>query len=246
MLKFIQKIFFWILLFSYQILPQSFGFGCLGFVGGFGGYVYQSYDAAGLNKYITGFNMETYETMGVLNSFDNSTGFRVGLNLFRATFNNNIVLTAKGYYQALYKTNTSRIENENNYNYTLDLDIRNWSLGFDVGWEFTEIISWKILDGSLNFNNVTLTQTSDLPGESDVNKYKSDSGVLGYSLGTGIIVAVLKDYVSIEGIVGYSQIVIENVFNDSGTPFLNSNYNEKFIDSGGFSAVIQLNVGFPL
>jgi hypothetical protein len=190
--------------------------------------------------------METYETMGVLNSFDNSTGFRVGLNLFRATFNNNIVLTAKGYYQALYKTNTSRIENENNYNYTLDLDIRNWSLGFDVGWEFTEIISWKILDGSLNFNNVTLTQTSDLPGESDVNKYKSDSGVLGYSLGTGIIVAVLKDYVSIEGIVGYSQIVIENVFNDSGTPFLNSNYNEKFIDSGGFSAVIQLNVGFPL
>ena len=70
--------------------------------------------------------------------------------------------------------------------------------------------------------------------------------LLAIQLGTGIIVAINKDYVSIEGLAGYTQIVIDNVYNDNGEPFLNSNYKEKFIDSGGFSAVIQLNVGFPL
>jgi hypothetical protein len=233
---------------------QTFGFGCLGFVGGYGGFVYQSYDAAGLNQFITTFNIETYETIGVLKSFDNSTGFRVGINFFRATFKNNIILTAKGFYQSLYKTNTARIENENNYNYTLDLGLKNWSIGFDVGWQFTKVVSWKIIDGSLNFNNVTLTETTDLPGETYVNKYKSDSGVIGYSIGTGVIVFVIKDYISIEGLAGYTYLVVDNVYNENGTPFLNPVQipeqaiwtESKFIESGGFTAVIQLNVGFPL
>jgi hypothetical protein len=127
----------------------------------------------------------------------------------------------------------------------MDLTFKSWSLGFDVGWEFTNLISWKIVDGSLNFNYVTLTQTTDLPGESDVKKYNSNSGVVGYSVGTGVIVAI-SNYASIEGLIGYSQIVIDNVYNNNGEPFLNSNYKEKFIDSGGFSTVIQLNVGFPI
>lgn len=246
MLKYLKIFFLWINISSIAE-PQTFGFGCLGFVGGYGGFVYQSYDADGLNQFITKFNIDTYETIGVLKSFDNSTGFRIGINFFRATFKNNIILTAKGYYQSLNKTNTTKIENENTYYYTLDLDSRNWSLGFDVGWEFTKVVSWKILDGSLNFNNVTLTQTTDLPGApTDIKKYKSDSGVIGYSIGTGVIVAIIKDYISVEGLAGYTQIVIDNVYNDNGEPFLGANYNEKFIDSGGFSAVIQLNVGFPL
>ena len=124
-------------------------------------------------------------------------------------------------------------------------------MGFDVGWQFTKVVSWKILDGSLNFNNVTLTETTDLPGETYVNKYKSDSGVIGYSIGTGIIVAIIKDYVSIEGLVGYTHLVIDDVYDEAGTKFLNPyitqlNGANKFIESGGFTAVIQLNVGFPL
>ena len=219
MLKYF-KIFFIIISISAFAEAQTFGFGCLGFVGGYGGFVYQSYDADGLNQFIWKFNIDTYETIGVLKSFDNSTGFRVGINFFRATFKNNIILTAKGYYQSLNKTNTAKIENENTYYYALDLDSRNWSLGFDVGWEFTKVVSWKILDGSLNFNNVTLTQTTDLPGETIVNKYESDTGVFGYSIGTGIIVAIIKDYISVEGLAGYTYLVIDDVYKENDEPFL--------------------------
>lgn len=129
--------------------------------------------------------------------------------------------------------------------------MNNWSLGIDVGWEITKIISWKILDASVNFNYVTLTETTDLSGETIVQEYKSNSGVFGYSIGTGIIVAILKDYISVEGLVGYTYLSIDNVYNENGVPFLNqitttSNSYSSFIDAGGFTAVIQLNLGFPL
>jgi len=137
----------------------------------------------------------------------------------------------------------------------VDLDARNWSLGFDVGWEFTKVISWKILDGSLNFNNFTLTETTDLVGApTNLKKYKSNAGVFGYSIGTGVILAIIKDYLSVEGLAGYTYLVIDNVYDENGTPFLNPVQipeqaiwtDSNFIDSGGFTAVIQLNVGFPL
>jgi hypothetical protein len=239
------KIIFVIILFTSVLKAQTFGFGCLGFVGGYGGYSYQNYNAAGLNEYIRYWNALEF-VHSPLDEFSSASGYRVGLNLFRATFENGIIVTAKGFYQYVNEKNKATVGGSTNTdNHTMELTFKSWSLGFDVGWQFTKVISWKILDGSLNFNNVTLTQTTDLPGESDVNKYKSDSGVLGYSLGTGIIVAI-NQYVSIEGLAGYTYIVIDNVYSDNSEPFLNTNYKDKFIDSGGFSTVIQLNVGFPL
>ena len=50
-------------------------------------------------------------------------------------------------------------------------------------------------------------------------------------------------------------LVIDNVYNENGSAFLSRNsvrylhsavLSNKFIESGGFTAVIQLNVGFPL
>ena len=224
---------------------QTFGFGCLGFVGGYGGFTYQQYNAAGLNEYIL-FENQLENTVYPMDEFTSATGYRVGLNFFRATFESGIIVTAKGFYQYLSKKNKGTVGvGVNDDNYSMDLTFKNWSLGFDIGWEFTKIVSWKILDGSLNFNNVTLTQTIDLPGETIVNKYKSDSGVLGYSVGTGIIVAIIKDYISIEGLAGYKYLVIDNVNDENGVPLQNPR-SLNFMDSGGFTAVIQLNVGFPL
>lgn len=225
---------------------QTFGFGCLGFVGGYGGYSYQNYNPAGLNDYIEYWNSLEF-VHSPLDKFSSADGYRLGLNFFRATFENKIIITAKGFYQYLNEKNKATVGGSTKSdNHTVDLTLKSWSLGFDVGWEFTQMVSWKILDGSLNFNNVTLTQTTDLPGESDVKKYESDSGVIGYSVGTGIIVAIIKDYISVEALAGFTQIVIDNVYNDDGESFLNSSYKEKFIESGGFSTVIQLNVGFPI
>jgi hypothetical protein len=249
------KIIFIIILFTSLLKAQTFGFGCLGFVGGYGGFTYQKYNAAGLNNYIR-FKNQFENTIAPVDEFNSATGYRVGLNFFRATFENGIIVTAKGYYQYLSEKNKGTVGvGVDNDNYSLDLTFKNWSLGFDVGWQFTNVVSWKILDGSLNFNNATLTETTDLPGETIVNKYKSDSGVLGYSIGTGLIVAIIKDYVSIEGLVGYTFLKIDELKNDDGTQFMSdivspaiypAHQSEKFIESGGFSAVIQLNVGFPL
>lgn len=234
---------------------QTFGFGCLGFVGGYGGFTYQQYNAEGFNDYIEQFNQAEFVNSPI-DEFSFATGYRVGLNFFRATFQNGIILTAKGFYQSLDKTNKGGVGITGaTDNYTLDLDLRSFSLGFDVGWEFTKILSWKILDGSLNFNNISLTQTTDLPGSTSVYKYESESGLIGYSIGTGIIFSIIKDYISIEGLAGYTHLSVDNLYDDSGTPFLNpptefistvDTTEKKFIESGGFAAVIQLNVGFPL
>lgn len=253
MLKYFKVILIFINLLSFAE-AQTFGFGCLGFVGGYAGFSYQEFKSTGLNEYIN-YTNQLENTIEPVNEFSSATGYRVGLNLFRATFESGIILTAKGFYQYLSKKNIGTVGiNVNDENYSMDLTFKNWSFGFDVGWEFTKVISWKVLDGSLNFNNVILIQTTDLPGETIVNKYKSDSGVFGYSIGTGIIVSVIKDYVSIEGLAGYTYVVIDNVYDENGTPLLNPVQipeqavwtENKFIESGGFSAVIQLNVGFPL
>lgn len=254
MLKYF-KIFLIISSIAFVTKAQTFGFGCLGFVGGYGGFTYQKYDAAGLNDYIR-FSNQFENTVDPVDEFSSATGYRVGLNLFRATFENGIIVTAKGFYQYLNKKNKGTVGvGVSDNNYSMDLTFKNWSLGFDVGWEFTKVVSWKILDGSLNFNNVTLTQTTDLPGETIVNKYKSDSGVIGYSIGTGVIVAIIKDYISIEGLAGYTFLEIDDLTNEQGIQFfgdvvLPAIYpnitSSKLIESGGFTAVIQLNVGFPL
>ena len=164
MLKYL-KIFFLLISISSLAEAQTFGFGCLGFVGGYGGYSYQDYNAAGLNEYIKYWNSLEF-VHSPLDEFSSASGYRVGLNLFRATFENGIIVTAKGFYQYLSKENKAGVGvGASDDNYSMDLTFNNWSLGFDVGWQFTKVVSWKIIDGSLNFNNVTLTQTTDLPGE---------------------------------------------------------------------------------
>jgi hypothetical protein len=134
--------------------------------------------------------------------------------------------------------------------YSLDIDMRNWAVGIDVGWEFTNLVSWKIIEGAIHFNNVKLTETTDTPTEALISKFENDGSNIGYSIGTGIIVAIIKDYISIEGLAGYTQMTIDDLYNDQGTAFLNplqnSTIDQKFIESGGFTAVVQVNVGFPI
>ncbi|MEE9450741.1 MAG: hypothetical protein V3V72_11870 [Ignavibacteriaceae bacterium] len=254
-----KKLFYSILvtfflLFGTNIHSQTFGFGCLGFVGGYGGFTYQQYDAAGLNGYVNLFNLLSNPDQQ-LSEFKYATGYRVGLNFFRATFQGGFIFTAKGYYQSLGKKNNASFQtDEGQVNAACDLDLKNWAIGFDVGIDITKHFSWKILDGAVHFNNVTLTETKNFPGVSQVEKYKNEAGEIGYSVGTGVIIAIIKDYISIEGLAGYTFITIDELWNEDGVPFTNwvipANIapppDNKFIESGGFTAVIQLNIGFPL
>jgi hypothetical protein len=241
---------FCVISFNAKVFSQTLGFGCLGFVGGYGGIVYQKYNAEGLNNFVKYFN-ETETLNGPMEEFYGAVGYRVGINFFRATLESGIIFSAKGYYQSLSRSReasgTLADGSNGSANYTSELDLKNWGIGFDVGYSFSSYFSWKIVDGAINFNNVTLTNTVDSPGNSDVTKYKSDSGVIGYTVGTGIIVSIVKDYVSLEGLAGYTHLQIEDLQTDDGSSFMESvPGNGNFIEAGGFTALLQVNVGFPL
>jgi len=241
-----------VVLFNTRINSQTFGFGCLGFFGGYGGVAYQSYNAEGLNQFVNYFNEMNSGTLNdPLQDYKGAFGYRVGVNFFRATWESGFILTAKGYYQSLSRTRkTSETSANVNTNYAFELDLKNWALGVDFGYAITSFLSWKIVDGSINFNNVSLTNTINSPEGTDVSRYKSEPGVLGYSVGTGLIFFIIPDYISLEGFAGYTGLTVEKLKYEEGNRYLlralEEEDNINFIEAGGFTGVIQLNVGFPL
>jgi hypothetical protein len=241
-----------VIFYDVDLRAQSFGFGCLGLVGGYAGYSYQVYKPTGLNTYIQTFNLVRKDSLkGPMQNFGKSSGYRVGINFFRADLKG-LILTAKGFYQYLGEENDANIVSPygNTYNTSFDFNLRSWGIGFDLGTSLTYSLSWKVIDASLLFNSAQLTNTNNYPnGETDVNTYKTDKQVLGYTVGTGFILAIIGHYVSLEGFAGYTYLKIDMVKKDDGTYLtVNESSNtemKNFIDKGGFNAVLQINVGFP-
>jgi hypothetical protein len=235
-----------------NLKAQSFGFGCLGLVGGYIGYTYQVYKPTGLNTYVQTFNLIRKDSLkSSMNSFGKSSGYRVGINFFRADLRG-FILTAKGFYQDLGEENDATVvsaSGTSNVNYNFNL--KSWGIGFDLGTSLTYSLSWKVLDASLLFNSAQFTNTTNYPGAiTNVNTYKTDKQILGYTVGTGFILAVIGNYVSLEGFIGYTFLRIDMVKQDNGS-FLTVNESsasdmKNFVDAGGFNGVIQLNIGFPL
>ncbi len=251
MLKLYQKIFILVLIFTYQILPQSFGFGCLGFVDGYGGYSYQQYKPDGLNRYVANFNLNYSEYIdNSMSNFGKATGYRVGVNVFRAKFTR-LFITAKCYYQQLHEENSALVyQTAVGIDYKYDIKLKSWGLGADVGIPITDFLSWKIIDGSILLNSARFTETINSSQGTLVNKFDNDKTEIGYSIGTGFIFEIVKDYINLEGAASYSELTIDKMKRDDGSEYLystdNKIYPEKFIESGGFNAVLQLNLGFPL
>jgi len=106
--------------FNTNINSQTFGFGCLGFFGGYGGVAYQSYKADGLNQFVKYFNERNPSTLDdPLQEYYGAVGYRVGVNFFRATWESGFILTAKGFYQSLSRTReASETSVDGNTNHT--------------------------------------------------------------------------------------------------------------------------------
>ena len=252
MLKFFLRT--WVisaLFFGALVNAQTFGFGCLGFVGGFGGYSYQKYKADGLNNYVAEFNQTNEDSLdSPMSNFGVAAGYRVGINFFRAHFTG-FILTSKGFYQSLVESKDARMNSSfgaSNASYKVRLNT--WGVGIDVGTSISGAVSWKVIDAALLFNKATFTNTKNMPGSfTDIKEYKSNSK-LGYSIGTGFILQLIDEYISIEGLAAYTVFSIDELQLSDGTKLtVNENSSKtmnNFIDSGGFNAVIQLNVGFPL
>lgn len=231
---------------------QSFGFGCLGFVGGYGGYSYQRYQPTGLNNYIETYNLIHQDSLSdPMSNFGSAKGFRVGLNFFRANIEG-LIVTAKGFYQSLQETHSANMTSDIGItNSSFETQIKNWGIGVDVGTSLTSAISWKVVDAALLFNSATFTRTTNYPGAiTEVGKYKTDGSVLGYSVGTGFILNLIDEYVTLEGVAAFTVIKIDELQKEDGTQLtVSENSNEimhNFIEAGGFNAVLQLNVGIPL
>lgn len=250
MLKFLLKIVLLLIsLNSYsELKAQSIGFGCFGFVSGFGGYSYQSIEPGYLKYYSADLGpINTSVPAPNIEQFNNLKGFRFGLNFFRVAFSG-IFLSTKGYYQILSEKKNINIS-DSNPDFEYDLDFKTWGLGIDVGIPITTFLSWKVLDGELMFNSARFKRTINEAGSTSVKRFNNDSPDLGYSIGTGFIVYLVERYISLEGTAGYTIMKIEKMQDDDGNNFLdntdtgNENY---FVRAGGFKALLQINIGFPL
>ena len=245
----IKYFFATILLFlvTSSIQAQTFGFGCLGLSGFYAGISQETYDANGINDFLYPVILHTNDLNQSANTikFEKGTGYRIGANLFRAKFDK-IFITAKGYYQFL-KEEHSETELSNGSTITTNhkLSLNHWGVGVDFGVNLFWIIDWKVLEGNVTFfsGDFTSEYSRDEVFLNDT-KYNLDKTQIGYYVGSGLILHLVPDYLSIEGTVGFSFMKIESLKR------INSFGNESFINNaipgGGFSATIQLNVGFPL
>jgi len=215
------------------INAQSSGFGFSGFFAGYSqdGYVFQQNSPDQIN-------------------FNKATGYRIGANIFRAQFGD-LFITAKGYYQFLRELNSINSPNElmpagsTQENYQLKMN--HWGVGIDIGIHLFWIFDWKIVEGNLTFFNSDFTQEEIVNNASQgVNSFNSGKNDKGYFLGSGLIIQIIPDYVSIEGTVGYNIIKFDWIMNNStvNNPSLLS--NSTVTEKGGLSTTVQLNVGFPL
>ena len=106
----------------------------MGFVGGYGEYSYQKFDAEGLNNYVNAFN-DSYKgsLSSPMRNFGTETGYRVGINFFRANIKS-FILTTKGFYEYLTEKNSATINStDGNSDAIFELDLKNYGIGVDLG-----------------------------------------------------------------------------------------------------------------
>lgn len=240
-------IIIFIVLSFISVQAQSFGFGCLGLVGGYGGFTYQQYQPGLLKDYVIEFNTLKSKQ---LDDFGKADGYRFGVNFFRARFSG-FFLTAKGFYQQLEESHDAqKISRTGLEDFNYELKLKSFGVGLDIGIPIHNRLLWKIVDGAVLVNTVRMTETVNRFMGTNVRKFDNEKTEIGYSVGSGLVLDILKNYVSIEGIIGYSFFQINRMISEDKIKFedllSNPEENKPFIKSGGFSATVQLNVGFPL
>ena len=132
----LASVFF--LIFAESIQAQSFGFGCLGLSGFYGGYTQQQYVAEGIDDYVQLNNSGTQIDPSI--KFKEGTGFRIGANLFRAQWDP-VFITLKGFYQFMKEGHHTN-GNINDVNSDIpsgvlkkdyQLTMNYWGVGLDFG-----------------------------------------------------------------------------------------------------------------
>ncbi len=224
---------------------QTCGFGCLGLSGVYGGYTNQNYDASNLTEYL----ISNYSNNVDVPKFGNGGGVKFGSNIFRAKFDG-FFISAKGFYQFLEEGYNIEINDGSLEKEKYQLETNYFGFALDFGVDVIDLLSFKLVEGGITFHDSELRVTSTFVDNSVQDatlKYTNDKLSFGFYAGSGFILHVVQDYVSIEGTAFYSFYKLNNLSRESNTN--NLVYllpdDQNTISSGGFGASIQLNVGFP-
>lgn len=231
---------------STQLNAQSFGFGCLGLGGINGGYSITKYNAEGLNDYLV--RQGYFDSPGVEDKFfKEGKGFRIGANIFNVHISKS-VLTLKALYQFSREDVTlnrefNRLKSISNFELKMDY----WAVGIDFRVPITSFIDWKVFDGGITFFKTRLKDEIVYQNQSKEEIiYELPKVNLGYYAGAGFVIVIVPGYFSIEATGIYNQISIENLQNKSSNAFIPENSDKNFVESGGFTGVVQINLGLPL
>ena len=237
--KYLFILFF---LFSGLISAQSCGFGCLGLSGVYGGYSVEKYKLEGLNNELNSQLAALGNDEGVF-KFNEMRGIRFGANIFRAKFSN-FFITAKGFYQFLKNTQSTDAKNSAGKKLMeSELSLNHWGFGIDLGFPLLSFVNLKLFDGGVNLYTSEITNRFNNTDKTIENNFKYSSMTTGYYIGSGLIIELIKNYVSLEGTAYYQMVSINNLVDDDGNKFPSSDGKTKFVDEGGISATVQLNVG---
>jgi len=237
--------------FSMNSSAQTCGFGCLGLGGFYAGYSFQQYDPSGLNRYLDEYSqIKFYDPIpNTFDEFGTAKGFRLGANVLRTKYKS-WLFSFKGFYQFLNESKTSTlITEERNYKSKLSLDLNYWGFGFDAGIFLFGFMDFKIVDAQLTFHSTKLNWTNEFEGTTDL-QYRNRKTNLGFQLGSGLIFHLAGDYISLETTAAYTQFSVSQIEDENGRVFsYPSSENlpvDKFINKGGLTLLVQLNIGIPI
>lgn len=244
-MKLISILAFVFISFS-SVNAQTCGFGCLGLSGFYGGYSAQFYDMTTLNELLSE-RMEQFGFEKTDINFETGYGARIGANIFRAQFDNYFI-TAKGYYQFLKEEQrVNEIINSRSASYNSKLDLDHWGVGVDFGIPLFKVLDWKIIEGGITFYRSKLENTFRIDDIIiDHESFEEEKINVGYYFGTGLVIHLIKDYISIEGTAVYNHLNMGNLVDSEGNYLLDPDFDKSIMDKAGVTATIQLNIGVPL
>lgn len=244
--SFLYKVLLFVFIISTSLSAQTFGFGCLGLSGFYGGYGLQTYAADGLNKSLR----LRYNAIPEIKDdfkFEKATGFRFGINVLRADFDD-LFITAKAFYQFSKEKHTADYTLANTAT-ALDFQLttNHWGVGVDFGFPVFSIVDLKLVEGGVALYQVEFKENVQVGGgETSEEVFKNDGADVGYYIGSGLILNLVEGYISIEGTAMYHFLSVDELQTSNGSTYPLSSIDKSFIEKGGFAATIQLNIGFPL
>jgi hypothetical protein len=245
----LYKALFTIILYFYSavIYSQTCGFNCIGITGIYGGYSIQKYKSEALRNYVTIFKYDTVKTDNSERiSFGTASGFKFGVNIFRARFNK-IYFGAKTHYQFLkeekkYKYELSGFSYDDKYEIWLNY----FAFALDFGIPLFSFLEFKAFESGLTLNTAELHNSIYENGKiQKIEKYSNSARSLNYYLSSGLILKLYKDVLQLEGTVSYNSIKIGLMEDEEGNNLAdkkNGELFEKTIDKGGLSLNAQINL----